>query len=156
RYLRHDIRRHTRAGGDPGQVAAPGEEGDPRVERDPAEDGGGAGLKTTGRIRRNRRDESRRFFFVIMTEINLIDSHAHLTDDRLADDVHDVLARARAAGVGTVVTIASSVADSERTATLAREHDGVYASVGIHPHEASGANDVGFERLRELAADDRV
>ncbi len=92
----------------------------------------------------------------MMTEINLIDSHAHLTDERLAGETREVLARAREAGVGTAITIASNVADSERTAGLAREHQGVYATVGIHPHEAAGADDAAFDRIRELAIEDRV
>lgn len=91
-----------------------------------------------------------------MAELILIDSHAHLTDERLASETFEVLLRARDAGVGAVVTIGSNVADSERAAGLAREHEGVYASVGIHPHEAADADDAAFARIRELAAKDRV
>jgi TatD DNase family protein len=80
----------------------------------------------------------------------LVDTHAHLTDPRFAGEIGEVLERAREAGVYVVVTVASNLADSEQTVALAGAHSGVYATIGIHPHEASSATPQSFERLREL------
>jgi TatD DNase family protein len=63
----------------------------------------------------------------------VIDTHAHL-----GDDASDVLVRARAAGVSRVVTVATTLAGAHEALALADAHEGVYASLGIHPHEAGG------------------
>lgn len=86
----------------------------------------------------------------------LIDSHAHLTDERLAGDVAGVLARAHAAGVLAVVTIGTTLDGSERAAALAAEHATVRASVGIHPHSAEQATPAALSRLEELAGEPDV
>ena len=74
----------------------------------------------------------------------MIDTHAHL-DPGEADEV---LTRAREAGVERVIAVATTVAGAEETVALAERHDGVYACIGIHPHNA-GSDDAG--RLDELA-----
>ena len=66
----------------------------------------------------------------------LVDSHCHLDYPPMADDVAGVLARARAAGVGTMLTIGTKLRDFPRVRALAEAHDNVYCSVGVHPHEA--------------------
>lgn len=86
----------------------------------------------------------------------LIDSHAHLTDERLADDVAGVLARAGAAGVVGVITIGTTLPDSESAVALAAEHDMLRAAVGIHPHSADEATPAALGRLEELARDPAV
>src|SRR5690606_11164805 len=86
----------------------------------------------------------------------IVDTHAHLTDERFAGEADAVVARALASGVSTIVTIASDLADSERTVDLANRLPGVYATVGIHPHAADTADDAAFDRLRELASEPRV
>jgi TatD DNase family protein len=74
----------------------------------------------------------------------VIDTHAHL-----GDDAADVIERARAAGVTRIVTVATTLAGAHRALALAEEHDGVYACLGIHPHEAGGEE---AEHVRELCA----
>ncbi|HZN02877.1 MAG TPA: TatD family hydrolase [Candidatus Polarisedimenticolia bacterium] len=64
------------------------------------------------------------------------DSHAHLTDERFADDLDAVIDRARAAGLARLVTVASRLGDGEACADLAGRHDFVTFAVGLHPHEA--------------------
>jgi TatD DNase family protein len=66
----------------------------------------------------------------------VIDTHAHLDPA----DAGEVLARARAAGVTRVIAVATTIAGAKTALELADRHDGVYASLGIHPHEA-GEND---------------
>ena len=77
----------------------------------------------------------------------MIDTHAHL-----GDDAAEVLARARSAGVGRVVVVATTVADAHAALALADAEDGVYASLGIHPHEAGSATPADVELLRPLLA----
>ncbi len=64
----------------------------------------------------------------------LVDTHAHLDDDRFAEDRAAVLDRARAAGVELVVAVATSAASTNACSALAAEHRGVFATAGIHPN----------------------
>jgi TatD DNase family protein len=73
----------------------------------------------------------------------VIDTHAHLDPE----DASEVLARAREAGVERVIAVATTLAGARETLALAERHDGVYACLGIHPHNA-GDPDAG--RLDEL------
>lgn len=68
----------------------------------------------------------------------LIDTHAHIHDKAFADDRNAIVERMRAAGVTSAVTVGCDVPDSSRALDAAREFN-VYASVGIHPHEAKDA-----------------
>jgi TatD DNase family protein len=72
-----------------------------------------------------------------------IDDHCHLLDERVGEEA---VAEAAEAGVTRLVTVGVDVADSERNADLARRHDGVWATAGVHPHDASAGID-GLEAL---------
>ncbi|MQA92064.1 MAG: YchF/TatD family DNA exonuclease [Gemmatimonas sp.] len=85
-----------------------------------------------------------------------VDSHAHLTDSRFSPDVSDVVARARESSIEWIVTIASDLSDSERTIEAAERFEEVYATVGVHPHEAESVRPETFGRLRKLAGHPRV
>ncbi len=67
-----------------------------------------------------------------------VDAHAHLAMIAFAGDLADVIARARDAGVGRIMTCATSLADADRNAEIVAAHapDGLVGSVGFHPHEA--------------------
>ena len=80
----------------------------------------------------------------------LFETHCHLTDRRFDDDRADTVERARAAGVGALVSIASSVADAEQVAALTRAHRDVWGTAGVHPHQAAEARPVDVHRVREL------
>jgi TatD DNase family protein len=75
----------------------------------------------------------------------VIDTHAHL-----GEDAAEVLARARLAGVDRVVVVATTVAGARAALTLAEAETGVYASLGIHPHEAGSATRADVDELRAL------
>jgi len=75
----------------------------------------------------------------------VIDSHAHL-----GADAADVLERAAAEGVTRVVAVATTVAGAPDVLALAERHDGVYACLGVHPHEAADPGDL--DELRSLLA----
>ncbi len=69
----------------------------------------------------------------------LVDSHCHLNYEGLKEDVPGVLARARSAGVGWVLTINTRLAEADEVRAIAQAYPGVFASVGVHPHEAETA-----------------
>jgi TatD DNase family protein len=69
----------------------------------------------------------------------VIDTHAHL--DACADPPGEVVARAREAGVERILTVATTVDGCRTALELADEHEGVFAILGIHPHEAGTANE---------------
>jgi len=86
----------------------------------------------------------------------LVDSHCHLEYEGLVEDQQGVLARARGAGVGGFLNISTRRSEWDRViATAAREAD-VWASVGIHPHEADAHADLGAAALLEATAHPRV
>jgi TatD DNase family protein len=67
----------------------------------------------------------------------LVDTHAHLDAERFAGDREEVIARAEAAGVHAIVTVGTDQASSVSAMALAEQHPGLYAAVGVHPHEAA-------------------
>lgn len=86
----------------------------------------------------------------------LIDSHCHLEYEGLVDDQQGVLDRARAAGIGGFLNISTRQREWGRVVgTAAREND-VWASIGIHPHEADQHADLGETALLEAAAHPKV
>lgn len=90
--------------------------------------------------------------------MELIDSHAHLEFSQFDADRAEMLARARSAGVDTLLAIGSGSGPSRLDAALpfAEQHDWIYASVGVHPHEAKLATDEHFAALDQLARHPRV
>jgi TatD DNase family protein len=82
----------------------------------------------------------------------LIDSHCHLDFDSLANDIEGVLARAKAVGVGGMVTISTRVREFDKLTAIAEAHDNVWCSVGTHPHNAHEELDITPADLVRLAA----
>jgi TatD DNase family protein len=80
-----------------------------------------------------------------------IDSHAHLTDARLAGDLAAVLDRARAAALDAVITVATAPGEIARVAELARREPMLHAAVGFHPHVAADIKAVDWPLLEDLA-----
>ena len=88
----------------------------------------------------------------------LVDSHAHLEGERYDADRDQVLARARETGVQTIVAIGSGTGPGSLDCgiKLAEQHNFIYATVGIHPHEARLAADSDFKELEQLAKRPKV
>jgi TatD DNase family protein len=86
----------------------------------------------------------------------LVDSHCHLDFPELAEDRAGVLARARAAGVGRMVTISTRVRRFDEIRAIAETHDEVWCSVGTHPHNAAEEPDVTADELVRLAGHPKV
>jgi TatD DNase family protein len=87
-----------------------------------------------------------------------VDSHAHLEGPKFDGDRDAVLARARDAGVETIVAIGSGTGPGSLDCAirLAESHPGLYATIGIHPHEAKLATDADYTELEQLARHPKV
>jgi len=83
--------------------------------------------------------------------IEYFDSHCHLTDAAFRDDREAVFRRARDAGVTRMVSIASTLADARDALDLATEHDGLWSTAGVHPHEAGSATPGDLADIEALA-----
>lgn len=79
----------------------------------------------------------------------MIDTHAHLA---ALDDAGAAVERAAAAGVTRVLSVGTDVEDCRRNLLFAEAHDGVFAILGLHPHEAGDATEDDVIELRELLA----
>lgn len=90
--------------------------------------------------------------------MRIIDSHAHLEFEQFAEDRAAMLDRARAAGVEKVLAIGSGTGPHRLDAAIpfAEQHDWIYATVGIHPHEAKDATGQHYAQLEKLAQHPRV
>lgn len=80
----------------------------------------------------------------------LIDSHAHLTFDRFDADRAAVLDRAAAAGVDAILTIGTDLESSRAALALAEKHPQLYASAGVHPHQADELDDADWPAFHQL------
>jgi TatD DNase family protein len=90
--------------------------------------------------------------------MTLVDSHCHLDDKQFDADRDAAIERARAAGVGLMLAIGTGGGppDLEAGIRLANSHPDIYATVGVHPHDASKASEETFGRLRELLTHPKV
>ena len=84
----------------------------------------------------------------------MIDTHAHL--DASADGAAAIVARAREAGVTRIVAVGSGIDSCRATLTLAEEHEGVFAALGVHPHQAADEDADRLLELRELLGHERA
>ncbi len=86
----------------------------------------------------------------------LIDTHCHLDFPEFDKDMQEVIRRAKNEGIGYIINIGSSLRGSEKSLELAKEYDFIYATAGIHPHEADSADKKSMLALEELAKNDKV
>lgn len=90
--------------------------------------------------------------------MELTDSHAHIDFPQFADDREAMLERARAAGVTTLLAIGSGPGPEKLDSAIpfAERHDWIYATVGIHPHEAKEVTQQHLDELSKLAKHPKV
>lgn len=81
----------------------------------------------------------------------LVDSHAHLDGNQFASDLDEVVKRARDNGVEYILTVGCDLESSRRSLDLALRYPNIYVSVGIHPHDATEADDKAIDELKEMA-----
>jgi TatD DNase family protein len=87
-----------------------------------------------------------------------IDSHAHLEGPRFDDDRPQVLERARQAGLERILAIGSGTGPGSLDCAIkiAEQHDWIYATMGVHPHEAQLATDSDFAEMEQLAKHPKI
>ena len=86
----------------------------------------------------------------------LIDTHTHLDDPRYNDDRDAMIARARETGVDSFVTIGCDLSTSQAAVSLADRYAFVYASVGVHPHEAKHIEEGWYDEFRRMAKNKKL
>ena len=82
--------------------------------------------------------------------LELVDTHAHLDFPEFAQDRADVIRRAQEVGVVSIINVGVDLKSSVASVRLAEEHQGLYAAVGIHPHDAATATEQALAELRSL------
>ncbi|HUK93842.1 MAG TPA: TatD family hydrolase [Gaiellaceae bacterium] len=84
----------------------------------------------------------------------MTDTHAHL--DACADPAEQVVARARTAGVERIVAVGSGLESCRETLAIANREPGVWAALGIHPHQAADPDAERLDELRDLLGEERA
>ncbi len=82
--------------------------------------------------------------------MRLFDSHCHLDDKSYKNDLYDVLKRARENRIDKMMTVGINERSSDRCVALAENNEGVYASVGVHPHDAKQCSEKCLNHLKTL------
>jgi TatD DNase family protein len=88
----------------------------------------------------------------------LIDSHAHIQGSEYASDVEAVVKRAQLAGVEKIIVVggAGELSSNQAAVMLAESYPGLYATVGMHPHDAKDVGEEEIEKLKQLTAKPKV
>lgn len=86
----------------------------------------------------------------------LVDTHAHLDHERFSGETDAVIQRATEQGVNTIITIGCDLDSSRAALELSRSYPHLYATVGIHPHDAAQLDAEALRQLEQLAAEDKV
>ena len=85
-----------------------------------------------------------------------IDTHAHLYYDDLKNQLGDVVKRAEAAGVTQIICVGTDLPSSKTSISIAEKYNAVFATVGVHPHDAKDTPDDYLRQLRDLASHSKV
>lgn len=88
--------------------------------------------------------------------MQLIDTHVHLDFPRFNEDREKVIKRAEKNNVIKMVNVGANLASSRRSLELSQRYDNIYATVGIHPHDADKFQENTVEILKDLSKPDRV
>jgi TatD DNase family protein len=88
----------------------------------------------------------------------LIDSHAHIQGAEFTADLEDVVSRARGAGVSKIIVVggAGELSSNDAALRVAGSFPGLFATVGMHPHDAKDVGEADLDRLKKLATDPKV
>ena len=86
----------------------------------------------------------------------LVDHHCHLDFPKLAEQRGDVIARARDAGVGILVTISTRIADRDKLIEIADSDPNIFCTLGTHPHNADEELDISAEEIIRLAEHPKI
>jgi len=86
----------------------------------------------------------------------MVDTHAHLTFPEFEADVAETIARTKSAGVNKIINIGTDLEHIEKAIELAEQFDGLFASVGLHPHEAETFSDGLLKKMEEYTRHPKV
>lgn len=86
----------------------------------------------------------------------MIDSHAHLDEERFDEDRDELIKSLKENAISYVINPSSDMETSRRVVELSNKYDNIFAAVGIHPHDAEGFKEEDLDELRELSKDERV
>lgn len=95
---------------------------------------------------------------VSQTDLGLIDSHAHIQATEFATDVAQVIQKAQEAGVEKIIVVggAGDLSSNDAALELAQSFPGLFATVGMHPHDAKEVSEKELKRLMELIRSPKV
>jgi TatD DNase family protein len=88
--------------------------------------------------------------------MKIFDSHCHLNDKAYAKDTAQVIQRANAASIDAMMVVGITEQTSAQAIEIASAYPGCYASLGIHPHDASSCNENVLSKFKKLAKNPRV
>lgn len=88
--------------------------------------------------------------------MKLIDTHCHFNHRDFAHDIEAAIGRAQAAGIEKFIVVGYDLETSRKAVQLAEQYTPIYASVGIHPHDAKAFNAAALNEIRKLAAHPKV
>ncbi|MCK9223350.1 MAG: TatD family hydrolase [Limnochordia bacterium] len=86
----------------------------------------------------------------------LIDSHAHLDNERFEGEQEEVIARAQQVGVSIIINVGWDLPSSKQAIESAAKYPGIYAAIGVHPHDASSLNNDVIKEFVALAEHPKV
>lgn len=81
---------------------------------------------------------------------NIFDTHAHYDDERFDEDRNELLSSLLSSSVSAVINCGCDLKSSLECLALAEKYEGLYAAIGVHPHEASDTDEETFEKIGEL------
>jgi TatD DNase family protein len=90
------------------------------------------------------------------SDVELIDTHAHIDYDDYASDRDDVIRRAQEQGIRYIIDVGATLQGSINAVALARRYPNVYAVVGCHPHDAQDFSEADISQIRSLAKEPKV
>jgi TatD DNase family protein len=88
--------------------------------------------------------------------MHLIDTHTHLTDKTFRNSLDGILDRAQQAGICQCITVGTNLPDSRAAIELARSHQNLFCTIGVHPHDAAKQPNDYIAQLRTLAPDPNI
>jgi len=88
--------------------------------------------------------------------MELIDTHCHLTFDGLIQDIDGVIARSKAAGVTSWITVGTDPQENRKAIELTGRFENMYAAIGMHPHDAKDVTAQTLKELKELSQNKKV
>ncbi len=86
----------------------------------------------------------------------LFDTHAHLNDEQFADDLPEAVNRAREAGISRITVAGYDFPSSLEAIKIAKKYEGIFAAIGIHPHDATALDQELLTKLRIYAREPEV